>query len=452
MLEVKVFDTQDRKLKVFNPESERVFPMYVCGITPQSSPHVGHGRVAVLFDTFARFLKEIGFDVRYVSNYTDIDDKILAKAKEEGVDPLVIAERYEREYYWDMDALDIHSVMIYARVSQHIEDIIDAVSVLLEKGYAYTTPDGVYYSVQKFEGYGKLSGRSLEELVAGARVEPSPYKRYPLDFALWKRVGEDDFGWKSPWGKGRPGWHIECSVMSVRYAGYPLFVHGGGEDLIFPHHENEIAQSEALYGGRFVEAWMHVGLLSIRGEKMSKSLGNVFLLKEAINAFGAGALRLFLLSTHYRSPLNFIPEAIESYRTSLVRLRKALDVVSDGDALSDKAELAYKGFLEALANDFHTPTAIAHMYDFVREVLSGAARGQQALKQLKSMLRVLGLENLLQDEGGRGVEDFIEYLVELRSRFRKEKRYDVADEIREFLREHGVVVEDTPAGAKWWWA
>ena len=452
--EIRIMDTQDREYKVFSPEDDKVFPMYACGITPQSHPHIGHARVAVVFDTLTRLLTKMGFDVKYVSNFTDIDDKILAKSKEEGVDPLVIAERYEREYYRAMDALNVRGPMIYARVSQHIEDIIRAVETLLEKGYAYEAPDGVYYSVDKFQGYGKLSHRNIDELMAGARIEVNPHKKNPLDFALWKRVDENEFGWSSPWGKGRPGWHIECSVMSVRYAGYPLKVHGGGEDLIFPHHENEIAQSEALYGGRFTIAWMHVGMLSIKGEKMSKSLGNIFALKDAIKVFDPMALRLFLLSTYYRSPLDYTPQSVQSYETALKKVKRAKDIVEssiDGSVSKEAFMPHYDAFYNALANDFNTAEAIGHFFKFVGKIASAGAVSEEIKDMFNDMLEVLGIENIEEVKTG-GADKFIEYLLDLRNRFRREKRFDIADEIRDYLKANGVVVEDTPSGTKWWWA
>ena len=451
--EIRIMDTQDRDYKVFSVEEDNVFPMYACGITPQSHPHIGHARVAVLFDTFARLLSKMGFHVKYVSNFTDVDDKILAKAKEEGVDPLVIAERYEREYYRAMDALNVRGPMIYARVSQHIEDIIIAVETLLKKGYAYEAPDGVYFSVEKFDGYGKLSHRNIEEMVAGARVEVNPNKKNPLDFALWKLVEENEFGWRSPWGKGRPGWHIECSVMSVRYAGCPLKVHGGGEDLIFPHHENEIAQSEALHGSRFVLAWMHVGMLSIKGEKMSKSLGNIFALKDAIKVFDPLALRLFLLSTYYRSPLDYTPQSVQSYESAIKRIKRAKDIVmnnENADISSSAFREYYEAFYRALGNDFNTAEALGHLFKFVNDVISAGGSSQEIKDMFMEMLEVLGIENIENVKSG-GADVFVEYLIDLRSRFRKEKKYDLADEIRDYLTANGVIVEDTPKGTKWWW-
>ena len=447
-------DTQDREYKTFSPSEDKVFPMYACGITPQSHPHIGHARVAVIFDTLSRFLTKVGFEVKYVSNFTDIDDKILAKAKDEDVDPLVIAERYEREYYRAMDALNVKGPMIYARVSQHIEDIIGAVETLLEKGFAYESADGVYYSVDKFPDYGKLSHRNIEDLIAGARIEVNPNKKNPLDFALWKKVSSEDFGWRSPWGKGRPGWHIECSVMSVRYAGYPLKVHGGGEDLIFPHHENEIAQSEALYGGRFTIAWMHVGMLSIKGEKMSKSLGNIFALKDAISVFNPMALRLFLLSTYYRSPLDYTPDSIHSYETALKKIKRAKDIVQmtpSFNGSSDVFRSYYEAFYNALANDFNTAEAIGHFFKFVGKIISAGGASEEIKDMFNDMLEILGIENMEETSTG-SVDAFIEFLIDLRNKFRKEKRFDIADEIRDYLHKSGIVVEDTPSGTKWWWA
>ncbi|MGB9876977.1 MAG: cysteine--tRNA ligase [bacterium] len=469
-MRIFIHNTLTDKKEEFIPQQEGKVRIYSCGLTVQNYAHIGHIRGAVLFDVIRRFLKREGYEVIYVQNFTDIDDKIIARAREEGVPTHRLAEYFITAYHEDEEAMGISPAEIYPRATEHIRDIIEVVDGLIRKGYAYVVDGDVYFSVEKFPQYGKLSKRSREEMLAGARVEVDERKKAPEDFALWKSAKEGEPYWESPWGKGRPGWHIECSVMSIKYLGVPLDIHAGGQDLIFPHHENEIAQSEAFTGQPFARYWIHWAPVNLKGEKMAKSTGNVFIVREALKIFSPQALRLYLLSSHYRSPIEFDVEKVQEMERALERVR----------GVEDKLEIAFKGeanyrefeveipdlesyrkeFYSALADDFNTPRAVSVYFTFARYVgsfidpflpnppvslLLHLLRMKNLLKEFRY---VLGIERKGK-ERGRRVEEFIELLVKVRDKLRKQRQYELADEIRKELGELGVHLEDHPEGTIW---
>lgn len=449
--------------------------MYVCGPTTYNLIHLGNARPLVVFDTVRRYLEYRGYRVNYVQNFTDVDDKIINRAREEGEDPLHLAQRYIDEYFIDADSLGIQRADEYPRVSGHIPDIIQAISGLIAKGYAYESSGDVFYRVRSFADYGKLSGRSLDEMQAGARVDVNESKEDPMDFALWKAAKPGEPAWDSPWGSGRPGWHIECSVMSTRYLGDTIDIHGGGSDLIFPHHENEIAQAEALTGKTFVNYWIHNGFITVNHEKMSKSLGNFFLLRDILEKYPADVVRFYLIATHYRSPLDFDDGKLEEARKALHRLkntRTLLDeFINDNLPLTglhhEKGEHFWKTidglrdqFIEAMDDDFNTARAIGHLFEITHEIntyLAQADRNdpveQGILKEARNLYVELG--NLLGifmapipvDQEGK-VDNILGTIAKLRQSARHDKDYEMADLLRDFLRSIGVTVEDLDGGSR----
>lgn len=467
---IYLYNTLTGRKEQFIPHVEGKVRIYSCGLTVQNYAHIGHIRGAVLFDVIRRFLKKEGYEVLYVQNFTDIDDKIIARAKQEGVSPQRLAEYFITAYLKDEEAMGITPADIYPRATHHIKDILEVIETLIRKGYAYVVDGDVYFSVESFPSYGKLSKRSLEEMIAGARVEVDERKKAPHDFALWKSAKEGEPFWESPWGKGRPGWHIECSVMSIKYLGIPLDIHAGGQDLIFPHHENEIAQSEAFTGQPFARYWLHWAPVNLKGEKMAKSTGNVFVLREALREFSPQALRLYLLSSHYRSPIDFEGEKIKETERALEKVREVedkLDMALQGEAnYEEKAlenpnlEIYKEEFYSALRDDFNTPKAIATYFSLAREVgrmlspllpnppVSALLLLWQARRLLKEFEWVLGLEKGEEKRGGE-TERFVELLVRVRDKLRKQRLFELADEIRNGLGELGIVLEDHPQGTIW---
>ena len=460
---MKIFNTLTQRKEVFKPCEGKTVRMYVCGPTVYDHAHIGHARSAVVFDTIRRWLEFKGYKVVYVRNYTDVDDKIIKRAKEEGKPWNEIAETFIKSYEEDMRALNVLEPTYKPRVTQHIEDIIKTIKGLIEKGFAYRSGGNVYYCVEKFPEYGKLSGRKPSDMLAGARVEPEEGKRNPLDFALWKASKEDEPGWNSPWGRGRPGWHIECSVMAMKYLGETIDIHGGGLDLIFPHHENEIAQSEAYTGKPFARYWVHNGFVMVNKEKMSKSLGNFFTVKEVLNHFSPDALRLFLLSTHYRSPIDFSFENLKDAERSLQRLKnfisseeifKSLPEGGKGERVSwSELESAFE---EAMDDDFNTASAIGVLFEIVKranQIKDSAVRRnsispeeratlKEAVHFVGRMLKVLGFK--LEKEEKDSESELIEILIDVRQELRRRKLFDLADAIRERLSKLGIVLEDLP--------
>lgn len=472
-----VYNTLTRRKEEFQPREGKKVGIYVCGVTPYNYCHVGNARPYVVWDVFRRYLEYKGYKVLHVQNFTDIDDKILAAAAKEGRTPQEIADRYIEEYFRDLDALGVKRAHIYPRVTEHIPDIIKTVQALVEKGYAYEVDGDVYYDVTRFKGYGKLSGRSLDELKAGARVEVDERKRNPMDFALWKRAKPGEVSWDSPWGPGRPGWHIECSVMAHKYLGDTFDFHGGGVDLIFPHHENEIAQAEAYTGKPFVRYWLHNGFVNFSGEKMAKSVGNVISIREAREKYSGMALRLYLLSTHYRSPIDFNLEKLAAAQKGWERLQNArmalqqtvgrdinlvvpAELTAREKTFLEQVEQSLARFEEAMDDDFNTAMAIGVLFDLTREIntflrqpdLSSGdravlARAREVFTTITGVLGLIPHEEETDQEGL--VKELLHLIIEVRQEVRAKKDYALADKIRDRLGELGFILEDTPQGVRY---
>jgi cysteinyl-tRNA synthetase len=466
---VKLLNTLTRQEEEFVPLGDTVL-MYVCGVTPYDENHVGHAMSYIVFDVLRRYLEYRGYRVRHVQNFTDIDDRIIARAARLEINEEELAQRYIDRYFEDMRALNILPAHEYPRATQEIPEMIGIIQGLMEKGHAYVAPGeagsehgDVYYRVESKADYGKLSRRNLEEMVAGARVEPGEGKENPMDFALWKSAKPGEPAWDSPWGPGRPGWHIECSAMSLKYLGEQIDIHGGGEDLIFPHHENEIAQTEAFTGkDPFVRYWLHNAWVRVGEEKMSKSLGNFVPVREAVQRWGADAVRLFVLTSHYRSPLTYSEDALDAAKRGAERLRTSLGVAARAAPTGDSAGPAGAGpgldaaafkerFLEAMDRDLNTPQAVAALFDLAREINRARDEGQDlvdAQATLREMADVLGL-TLAEDEDSLAAAPFIQLLIDVREELRRAKRYDLADVIRGRLGELGIALEDAPQGTVW---
>jgi cysteinyl-tRNA synthetase len=452
---VKVYNTLSAQEEEFVPQGD-VVKMYVCGVTPYAESHLGHAMSYIVFDMVRRYLEFKGYKVKYVQNFTDIDDKIINRAQQAGVAPGELAEKFIAQYFADMDRLNVRRADVYPRATEEVPKIIAVVKGLMDKGHAYESGGDVYFSVKSDADYGKLSHQSLDALQAGARVEVGVDKEHPLDFALWKAAKPGEPWWESPWGKGRPGWHIECSAMSMRYLGETLDIHGGGQDLIFPHHENEIAQSEGFTGVTpFVKYWMHNGFVQLGGEKMSKSLGIFVTLKQALDRFSPDALRLFILSSHYRSPINFSEEGVAAAEKGMERLRQAGFADSQrgtGDSSGAVDTEAYRQrFIEAMDHDFNSPQALAALFDLAREINRTMDQGgdpQEARQTLRELSGVLGF-SFEGPEIDLAAKPFIDLLVSLRTELRKEKHWQMADRVRTSLKDLGVVLEDTPQGTIW---
>lgn len=475
MEQIKVYNTLTKEKSVFQPITPGKVKIYVCGVTPYNHPHIGNARPAVTWDVMRRYLTHIGYEVTFVQNFTDVDDKIINKANGEKSDWKTISDRYIDAYFDVMDALHVRRADVYPRVSDHMKDIIHMVETLIEKGHAYVLDDDVYYDISTFENYGRLSGREVEDMLAGARVEVNEGKRNPGDFALWKGAKPGEPFWDSPWGKGRPGWHIECSAMSIHYLGDHFDFHGGGSDLIFPHHENEIAQTEGATGVPFVNYWLHNGFITINSEKMSKSLNNFFLAKDALAAYSGDALRYFLLSVHYRSPLDYSKDRLDEAEKNMTRLKEVIfrlrslallkgnTETEASKALTDAAESALKVFHEAMDDDFNTGLATGAMFDLVRAINTyGAAVDagmavdeksiQKAHDALKTIMDILGILEAAWTEDMGSDGDYgalMDVILEVRNEARKAKMYEISDSIRDKLGAIGIVIEDTPTGARW---
>ena len=449
---MRLYDTLSGQLHDFDSPNGQV-RMYVCGITPYSSSHIGHAMSAVSFDVVRRYLEFRGYDVRHVQNFTDIDDKMIAAANERGIEVSDLAYSNIQEYIDAMGALNVAPAHEYPRATQEIDKIVEIIQTLIDKGYAYAVDGDVYFRVRRDDDYGKLSHRSIDDLLSGARVEVDERKEDVLDFALWKSQKPDEPAWDSPWGPGRPGWHIECTAMSIKYLGESIDIHGGGEDLVFPHHENEIAQSESFTDVEpFSRFWLHNGMLRLGVEKMSKSLGNIISLPEALDRFDPQALRLFFLSSHYRSPLFYSEEVVRSQERALQRLRGALRVDS-GDGPEVEPGSFHARFVEAMDDDLNTPRALAALFDLVREINRGRERGANvspAQDTLLDLAAILGLDlSVSTDDAEASAGPFIQLLVDLRSDLRADRQFDQADRIRDELADLGVTLEDTPAGTEW---
>jgi len=455
---LKIYNDLSRSKETFEPLQPGKVNLYVCGMTVYDLCHLGHARVMVVFDVVYRYLKAVDYDVTYIRNITDIDDKIINRANENGEPFHELTERFIQAMHEDSDALGIIPPDAEPKATDHIAEIISMCEKLIEKGHAYVADNGdVYYDVYSFPTYGKLSGKSLDDLQAGARVEPGDVKRNPLDFALWKSAKPDEPSWQSPWGDGRPGWHIECSAMSTKALGDTFDIHGGGADLTFPHHENEIAQSEGATGHPFVKYWMHNGFVRINDEKMSKSLGNFFTVREILERYQAEEVRYFILTSQYRSPLNYGDEHLDNARNALTRFYTALRGLPEATPTADSQ--FEKDFHAAMQDDFNTPEALATLFELVREINRVRAEDETAAAALGALLRQLGdLIGILQSDaesylrGGASANDGdaeIDALVAQRNEAKANKDWGTADEIRNKLQEMGIVLEDGPSGTTW---
>ncbi len=463
---MKIFNTMTRSKEEFKPLEEGKVKMYVCGPTVYNYIHVGNARPFIIFDTLRRYLEYRGYDVTFVQNFTDVDDKIIKRGHEEGIAPEEIAQKYIKEYFVDADGLGIKRASVHPQVTENIEQIIEFVKELEDKGYAYAVNGDVYFDTQKFEGYGKLSGIKQEELEAGSRIEVNDQKKHPMDFVLWKAKKEGEPGWTSPWGEGRPGWHIECSVMSRRYLGDTIDIHAGGQDLKFPHHENEIAQSEARSGKTFSNYWMHNEYININNEKMSKSKGNFFTVRDISKLYDLEVVRLFMLSTHYRNPINFSDEILNQSKAGLERLYNAKERVEfiisklndnaeNADELKLEEELNSfrQRFIEAMDDDLNTADALSIIFELARFMNSNVnenATKEFANKVLGEFNELTGVLNIVNKKHEEDMlDEEIEALIQKRTDAKKNKDFKLADEIRNELLEKGIVLEDTRQGVKW---
>ncbi len=463
---MKIFNTLTRRkeeLKTLVPNELKV---YACGPTVYNFIHIGNARPLCVFDTFRRYMEYRGYKVNFVQNFTDIDDKIIRRANEEGNDYKTVSEKYIEEFWTDAKGMNVREATVHPKATENIDEIINIVSTLVEKGYAYAVDNGdVYFSPKKFEEYGKLSHQPLEDLEAGARINVEEVKHEPMDFALWKSAKPGEPYWESPWGHGRPGWHIECSAMVRRYLGETIDIHCGGQDLVFPHHENEIAQSECCNGVPFANYWMHNGFISVDNVKMSKSLGNFFTVRDVANEYGYEPIRYFLISSHYRSPINYSIDIIEQCKASLVRLyncRESLDfamknavdtVPENADQIKATLTSRRDQFIKAMDDDLNTADAISAVFELVKDINTTVITDAPA-KELVEIATTLfdeltGVLGLVYNRKTESLDDEIEKLIEARTQARKDRNWAEADRIRDELKAQGIVLEDTPQGVKW---
>ncbi|MGM0843088.1 MAG: cysteine--tRNA ligase [Bacillota bacterium] len=460
---IRLYNTLTRKKEEFTPLEEGKVKMYVCGPTVYNYIHIGNARPAIVFDTVRRYLEYRGYDVQFVSNFTDVDDKLIRAAKELGVDVPTVAQRFIQAYFEDTGALGCKKADVHPTVTDNIDTIIDFISALVEKGFAYESQGDVYYRTRKFDGYGKLSHQPIDELKAGARIDVGDKKEDALDFVLWKAAKEGEISWGSPWGEGRPGWHIECSAMAKRYLGDTIDIHAGGQDLTFPHHENEIAQSEALTGKPFAKYWMHNGYINIDNEKMSKSLGNFVLVHDIIKEQDPQVLRFFMLSVHYRHPINYNLELLQNAESALDRIKTAYenlkhrkesstDLTDNNREWLDKIAELKAQFISEMDDDFNTANGISVLFELSKQANYYLMEKNTAtevidtfLCQFEDFFSVLGLSlkeaELLDEE--------VEELIEKRVQARKDRNFQLADEIRDTLKEMNIILEDTPQGIRW---
>ncbi|MHB8124540.1 MAG: cysteine--tRNA ligase [Desulfitobacteriaceae bacterium] len=484
-MSLKLFDTMTRQKEEFNPRQSGKVGIYACGPTTYNFFHLGNARMLVAFDMIRRYLMYRGYDVNYVQNFTDVDDKIIKRAKEEGMDPLALAQKYIDEYFIDAKALNILPATVHPKATEHIADILEIIQGLLDVELAYVVDGDVYFSVNLFPGYGKLSGRNLEDMQAGARVEVDERKKYPMDFALWKAAKPGEPAWQSPWGMGRPGWHIECTAMSLKYLGAGFDIHGGGGDLVFPHHENEIAQSEGyLRGVKFANYWIHTAFLTVNQEKMSKSLGNFFTIRELLEHFSGEVLRFYLLSTHYRSLLDFDDHKLTEAQKGLVRLQTSVRLVTEAlnrvnvasgsniteenqvedSVLTQAANQVREDFVKAMDDDFNSSLAYASLFELAKVINSHLGANELEVKGLRiarqtllELAGVLGFDlanptppKALAEVGNDKIlSSVMDVLVQVRNRLRQKKDWETADYIRDALKEVNVFIEDTPQGTRW---
>lgn len=462
---MKLYNTLTRTKEEFIPIEEGKVKMYVCGPTVYNYIHIGNARPFIIFDTLRRYLEYRGYDVTFVQNFTDVDDKIIKRGHEEQIAPEEVANKYIDEYFIDADGLGIKRASVHPRVTDNINEIISFVKELEDKGYAYEVNGDVYFDTKKFEGYGKLSKQNQDDLEAGARIEVNSQKRHPMDFVLWKSKKEGEPGWESPWGEGRPGWHIECSVMSNKYLGETIDIHAGGQDLAFPHHENEIAQSEARSGKPFSNYWVHNGYININNEKMSKSKGNFFTVRDISKSYDLEIVRFFMLSSHYRNPVNFSDELLSQSKAGLERLYNAKEraefiisnlkdtsITEDENSLVEELNLYRSKFINAMEDDINTADAISAIFELSRFINTNISEksslefSKKCLEEFNELTSVLNIVNKKQDNI---LDEEIENLIQKRSEAKKNKDFKLADDIRQELLEKGIILEDTRQGTKW---
>jgi len=479
---IYVYNTLTRKKELFKPQYKNIVNMYVCGITPYDETHLGHGRCYVVFDVIRRYLEYSNYKVNYIQNFTDIDDKIINRSKELGISPKELADKYIKSYFENSDKLNIKRAHIYPRVTENIPEIIESIKKLIDKGIAYVVDGNVYFSVKNFPNYGKLSRRNLDELITGVRIESDEKKKDSLDFALWKSVKtpNNEISWDSPWGKGRPGWHIECSVMSIKYLSETIDIHGGGQDLVFPHHENEIAQSESLTGKKFVNYWLHNGFVTINNEKMSKSLQNFFTLKDIFQKYTPNTVRYFLLTQHYRTPIDFSDNKLEQSKIALTRINNTIhnifqflkynnneqstDIIRNLNLSNTEFETVktcVNNFEAAMNDDFNTELAIGYLHELcslINTELNNRTKINTdficyaANKLIVLYEDILGIKyeyNRIKDIDEQTLK-LIEQKLQEREIARKNKNWVKSDEIRKQLQDLGIIVQDTPYGQKWY--
>lgn len=477
---MKLYNTMTNKIEEFKTIEENKVKMYVCGPTVYNYIHLGNARPIVVFDTLARYFKYKGMEVDYVQNFTDVDDKIINKSIEEGISASEVSEKYIKCFFEDINRLNILESVKRPKVTENMAEIIEIIQKLIDNGFAYEKDGDVYFEVKKYKDYGKLSNQKIEELELGARIDVSEIKKNPVDFALWKKKKDGEPFWESPWGQGRPGWHIECSAMAKKYLGDTFDIHGGGQDLVFPHHENEIAQSKCAYHGNFANYWLHNGFIQINGDKMSKSLGNFFLLREILEKFSGNVVRLFILSTHYRKPINFSFENMEDTKKTLQNIVKSMNKFENivekyknekienvkNSEFSQKIEEFDKKFEDAMDEDMNTPQALATIFDQIRETNKFISTNESEFSTIyyeikksydslkKKIENVFGIaieaENAVKKEDGENMEltkKLIELLIKLRSEARSEKNFKLSDEIRDELKKLGVEIKDNKDGS-----
>ncbi|HPD00133.1 MAG TPA: cysteine--tRNA ligase [Acetivibrio sp.] len=464
---MRLFNTLTRKKEEFKPVDEKEVRMYSCGPTVYNYFHIGNARPFIIFDTLRRYLEYRGYNVKFVQNFTDIDDKMIKRAQEENITVKELADKFIGEYFVDAKGLGIKEATVHPRATENIDAIIDIISKLEDKGFAYSVGGDVYFSTGKFKEYGKLSHQSLEDLELGSRIDVDERKEDPMDFVLWKAQKPGEPAWDSPWGKGRPGWHIECSAMANKYLGETIDIHSGGQDLIFPHHENEIAQSEAANGKPFARYWLHNGFINVNGEKMAKSRGNFFTVRDIANTFDYEVIRFFMLSAHYRSPINFSEDLLEQAENGLERIYNCLDnleYLMENAAAADMTDNERKlrdslaglkeKFIEAMDDDLNTADAFAAVFDIVKEtntnINANTNPSKEIIEYAHSLIKELGgVLGIAQKKQDKSIDSEIQELIEKRQMARKEKDWKTADEIRDKLKDMGIILEDTPQGVKW---
>ena len=456
---MRIFNTLTREKQEFIPIDENEVKIYACGPTVYNFIHIGNARPLCVFDVLRRYLEWRGVNVKYVQNFTDIDDKLIKKANEEGITVPEVAERYIKEFRTDSDGLNVKPASVHPRATENIDEIISIIESLIEKGFAYESGGDVYYRAKKFKDYGKLSHQPLEDLESGARIAVGEIKEDPMDFCLWKGAKPGEPKWSSPWGEGRPGWHIECSAMSCRYLGKTIDIHCGGQDLIFPHHENEIAQSEAANGQEFARYWMHNGFINVDNRKMSKSLGNFFTVRDVAEKFGYEPIRYLMISSHYRSPINYSIDIIEQGKSALERLYNcrdridfALSHAEEGGEAPEFTALRKNEFIEAMEDDLNTADALAAVFTLAKDInmsIDAGAKKASLTAMAELFDELTGVLGFLYNRKNDSLDAEVEELIAKRTQARKEKNFKEADAIRDKLKEMGIILEDTPQGVKW---